>query len=114
MYQDTEAAAPIDWKIRIFRGQADISFPRPGSVQIRYSGACVTQHATAVIRLLDQWIEEGRAVDVHLDLFDLECHAAAFGQQWRRWLTANRERLSSFEVLSIGQFEALRPLPMAA
>jgi hypothetical protein len=104
----------FDWKVRVFRGQAEVSTPKPGTVRVRYSGACVIQHATAVTALLDQWIDEGRDVRVIVDGLDLECVAPAFSRHWRTWLERNRERLTAFEVLALTRFDAFTLTPAAA
>ncbi len=111
--QTIHISRPVEWKIRVFRGQAELCSPKPGVLRIRYSGACVAQHATAVTSLLDQWIAEGRRVRVLVDALDLDCHAYAFGDHWRRWLERNREQLGSFEVLSLTRFDALSTPPRA-
>ena len=108
------SSSGVDWKIRILRGQANISSPRPGVVRIRYSGACVAEHATAVTKLLDQWLEEGQEVRVVVDALELDCHAYTFGRHWHMWLARNRERLGSFEVLSRSRLDALAAVPLAA
>jgi hypothetical protein len=110
----TEINAAITWKVRVFRGEADIASPRPGQLRVRYSGACVAKHATAVTRLLDQWLEEGHEVRVVVDAIDLGCHAQGFERHWQGWLASNRARLETFEVMSLAPVGALSPARPAA